>query len=35
MKYQNITNSLDNAANQPSKRRTKNVVKVNDALRET
>ena len=30
MKYQKITNLLDNAPNQPSKFRTKNWVEIND-----
>ena len=30
MEYQKITNLLDNASHQPSKFRTKNVLKIND-----
>ena len=30
MKYQQITNLLDNKPNQPSKYRTKNWVEIND-----
>ena len=33
MKYQKITNFLDNASNQPSKLRTKNWVEINDESR--
>ena len=35
MKYQKITNLLDNASNQPSKFRTKNCVEINDLSNET
>ena len=35
MKYQKITNLLDNAPNQPSKFRTKNWVEINDESRGT
>ena len=34
MEYQNITNLLDNASNQPSKFRTKKWVEINDESRE-
>ena len=33
MKYQKITNLLDNTSNQPSKLRTKNWVEINDESR--
>ena len=33
MEYQKITNLLDNASNQPSKFRTKNLVEINDESR--
>ena len=35
MEYQKIINLLDNTPNQPSKFRTKNLVGINDYLRET
>ena len=35
MEYQKIINLLDNKPNQPTKFRTKNLVDVNDELRET
>ena len=33
MEYQNITNLLDNASNQPSKFRTRSQVEINDGIR--
>ena len=35
MKYQEISNLLDNVSNQPSKFRTRNWVEINNESRET
>ena len=35
MEYQKISNLLDNALNQPSKFKTKNLVEINDRSRGT
>ena len=35
MQYHRIINLVDNTSNQPTKFRTKNLVEINDELRET